>query len=270
VLDVLETLAASRSPLSMPELVRRLAIPRSTLLAIVAELEQAGWIARHDDGFLLGAPAKTVMGARPIARLAEVLADAVAELGYPINYFRVSGDELVVAGVHPQQPGAWHVTAGQRLPLLFPSGAASMPWRTADEIAAWARGASDPDAVARALHVARLHGCVFFAPDPSERSFDDVLRQLLGTIREDELPDETKERLHAQLIRLTSVPCDAAEVEGEAPFAVSYVAAPVRHAGGSIHELHLVVLGEVLPRARRDELRAALARWTATIGRSLP
>jgi hypothetical protein len=240
------------------------------LLAIVAELEQAGWVDRREDGFQLGASAHALGGTHSASRLSEVLLEAVEDLGHPVNYFRVLGDELVVAGVQPQQPGAWHVTVGQRLPLIFPSGAASMPLRTEEDLRRWARTASGRAEVELALRAAEVHGCVFFAPDASERSFDDVLRQLLGTIRNDEIPEGMKERLHAQLIRLTSVPCSVSEVESDDAFPVSYAAAPVRHAGGAIHELHVVVLGEALSREARDDLRRALGRWTAALAEVAP
>ena len=267
VLDVLEELAASSGALTMPALVRHLGIPRSTMTAIVGELERAGWVVRQKDGYLLSASADAIVASRPAARLAEVLAEAGDDLGYPVNYFRVEDDELVVVGVHPQKSGGWHVTVGQRLPLLFPSGAASMPWRAADDVARWAGEATNRGAADLALDAARTQGCVFFTPDPSERSFDDVLRRLLGTIRDDEIPGKTKERLHAQLIRLTSVPCSAADVASPANFPVSYVAAPVRQVDGKIHELHVVVLGEGVSRERRDVLRRKLARWTDALGR---
>jgi DNA-binding IclR family transcriptional regulator len=147
---VLEFLAARRGEaFTLAELVRRLAVNKSTLHTILAILEEAGYVARHpiDKSYTLG-PALVALGeaaaASPAVDIAHHARDEMRaladEFGVQCMAGKVVGSSiLLVAHAGVREPLGQHLAVGQRLPFVPPLGTVFVAWSPPDVIDAWLR-----------------------------------------------------------------------------------------------------------------------------------
>jgi DNA-binding IclR family transcriptional regulator len=113
-LSVLELISASRKGLTLPELTRRLALPRSSLYAILLTMERRGYIERSSASgrYTLGAKFLTLANVSSAAtplldQATSILHDTVTQTGLTAHLAVIAEDQaaLVARVTPPFEPG---------------------------------------------------------------------------------------------------------------------------------------------------------------------
>lgn len=122
---LLEAIAVADAPLSLAQLVHRLATPKATLLRLLQALERLGFLLREVDEktYLLG-PRASQLGLRlmrnevVMQRHRLVLEALVQTLGETCNLTALDGSQVIyIDRVETQQPLRLHVEPGTHVPL---------------------------------------------------------------------------------------------------------------------------------------------------------
>ncbi|MBI3215838.1 MAG: helix-turn-helix domain-containing protein [Mycobacterium sp.] len=277
VVGIVELLREAGKPLTTTDIAKALDIARATTSAIMAELESAGW-AQRDGGlaYSIGPALGALRGAaEPYTggvATGAVLSELARSTGCGVTMSLIGPDHLVVVdkrhGSDRIIPG---FPTGQRIPLIFPVGAAVMPWRDAADQERWLSTARQPRADgAELLRRVRTSGFAIFRPNDSDAGLVEVLADLLGAVGAEILDPRVRARALRQLNSLTSRVYTPTEVRSTKTLPISYLAAPVfDDAGYARFEVQLGALRAEVSKTERDDYIAALRSAAQRIGQAL-
>lgn len=262
VVEIVSLLTTAPDPIPVGALADRLDIARATATAILGELETAGWVVREPNrGYRIG-PA--LAGLHSVAlpySVGDILAELAARTGCGTTLSRIEPDRLTVLDVrHGPDRVVPGIPVGHRVPLQFPVGASVMPWRSAAEQNTWLATAPDTDRrVASALlSQVRDRGVALFRPRADDAGLVDLLADLLAAVGSELPQPHLRTRALRQLAALTSRPFTRAELDSDAPFPLSYLAAPVFDpTGTAAYEVQLGPLRTKTTGAERNDYIAA-------------
>lgn len=219
------------------ELARTLAMTKSTCLAILITLTQAGYLIQHPTrrDFRLG-PAFVTASRAAQARFPDLepahdtIRRVAAQIGSPINVTTVIEDQIVILDVIGQTNlfgGVLRV--GVRVPFNPPYGAVHVAWTDASQWDAWLRSANPPltpDALRtmqRVVEGARRRGYIVTLDLPSGHELEPVQNKLRGSAR---VVDPTDHKRLAAA-RLNDVPYFLEEVKPRLRYQIGQIQAPV-------------------------------------------
>ncbi|MGH9027303.1 MAG: IclR family transcriptional regulator [Acidimicrobiia bacterium] len=143
---------------TLSELSRRLGINGASAHAVLTELTDAGYLARHPQHktFRLG-PVVIALGHAALEshRAIDVARDEMKRLATELDVeceasAAVAEETVVLARAGPRLPGWSGPAVGQRLPLVAPVGAVFMAWAPPDAVNAWLARRSGANERARA------------------------------------------------------------------------------------------------------------------------
>lgn len=125
VLRVMETVARSTAPPTLAQLAARMHVPKSTMMRLVRDMQQDGWLVRvpHSGGILPGPRARTLgldmVKGGPVPReCVAVLRQLVHDIGETCNLTALDGDQvLYIARVEAPHPLGLHFGDGVRVPM---------------------------------------------------------------------------------------------------------------------------------------------------------
>ncbi|NUP27865.1 MAG: MarR family transcriptional regulator [Nocardia sp.] len=244
VISVVELLAESERALTVSEIVERLSLARATVTAVLTELCEANWVVRDANlAYRRGPALARLSPAEPVGASVAVGAElaAMAEAaGCGATLSRIAGDRLTI--VAKQYAGARIVpglSVGQTIPVVYPAGAAVMPWRTAAERQRWLATTNGRPGAAELLDFVTTHGFAMFRPEADNAGLVDVLTELLGALGAELLQPALRAKALRQLGRLTSRAYTAADIDTRDALPLSYVSAPVFHGDQVPYEVQL-------------------------------
>jgi DNA-binding IclR family transcriptional regulator len=231
LLDVLIAHPDQRFALS--ELARRAGVSLGSAHAVLAELEEAGYVRRQPATkvYALG-PALAVAGAIAL-RQQPTLAAAIDEL--PALARALSSEALVTAPTTDEivfvaragraSPRSPNVREGERVPLVPPLGAVFMAWATPEEVAGWLARAPSVDAARAqaALSLARSRGYSIGSASETQRAFGATVFSLADAARS----QAVRADLDALLSRLAEDDYPLASIDAGASYDIGMIAAPV-------------------------------------------
>ncbi len=145
-LDILEFLASFPDrQFTLSEIVRATKVNISSTYAILNVLAERGYVVRSDDqkGYSLGsAPVglgQAALRSHPmIDKAGEVAVALRDELDVPVMLCTTIGHEIVaLLSVEDSKGNVAGMRAGDRMPLIAPSGMPFIAWSSEDEVAAW-------------------------------------------------------------------------------------------------------------------------------------
>ncbi|MGB7364557.1 MAG: helix-turn-helix domain-containing protein [Rhodococcus sp. (in: high G+C Gram-positive bacteria)] len=267
VVDVVELLSARTAPVSVTSIASSLTIARTTALAVLTELTDAGWVEKVTGGYVLGGNFPT---APPVGESSSVSAEIerlASITGCGVTMSRIESDSMTVVVKHH---GGERVIAGfavgRRVPLRYPAGASVMLGRDDDERRTWVEGATgDTRALLESI---RRHGVAVFRPRDNDSGLVDVLADVLSFAGAKPIDENLRRRVDRQLIALTSRPYSDADMQSPHALPVSYLTAAVP---GTRYEIQLAPLrSEVGPdeRARMiDAVRGCSERVSVMVER---
>lgn len=193
VVEVLDALADSPAGLTSAEIARRCGISTSTCALVLAELENAGWAARHNDRrYRLGSGLFGIVhGLRAQFPLLDLGRTALTEL-----------HERLHAGCSMSKIGDRHLTivdsvghgadgghaVGHRFPIDPPFGLVAMAWRDDDAVDSWLRRVTprltqaDIDRHRHVLADIRARGYGAWRFDDAHASLHDRLTRVLASL----------------------------------------------------------------------------------------
>ncbi len=124
-LNVLEAIAGSGQPLSLPELSVLLGVPKTTVFRLAQRLEKSGYLVREPGGAgycvgpkLVRLSLNALRSAGPNAEWRAILESLVAVLGETCNFTTLAGSEvLYLDRVETRWPLRLHLEPGSRVPL---------------------------------------------------------------------------------------------------------------------------------------------------------
>ncbi|UGT55335.1 helix-turn-helix domain-containing protein [Nocardia asteroides] len=277
VIEVMELLTRTERALTASEVAAALGYARATVIAVLTELAEAGWVRR--DRQRRFAPGPGLAALRPVALEvpnavgAELKALAVAaHCGVTLS--RIADGRLTVVAKEYAAgarilPG---LAVGQSIPLGYPAGAAVMPWRSEAERRAWLAGAPGPArrGAPALLRFVTTHGCAMFRPDSDDAGLVDVLAELLGAVGAEVVQPELRTRVLRQLSRLTARPYRDADLDSAESLPVSYLSAPVFGSAEAPYEVQIGPLRATVSRAERADyvatIRAGAEALSAALG----
>ncbi|MFG1798166.1 helix-turn-helix domain-containing protein [Nocardia sp. NPDC049149] len=262
VIEIVSLLTTATEPVSVAGIAERLGIARATATAILAELDEAGWVARdRHRGYAIGPALVGLHGAALPPGVGDIIAALAARTGYGATFSRIEPDRLTVLdvrhGTHRIVPG---IPVGHRIPLQFPAGASVMPWRTATEQNTWLRTAAGADqrTAGALLTLVRANGVAVFRPRADDAGMVDLLADLLSAVGTELLQPHLRSRVLRQLAELTSRPYTKSELDSTDALPLSYLAAPVFDVTGTAaYEVQLGPLQSATTKPERDEYISA-------------
>ncbi|MEV0335709.1 helix-turn-helix domain-containing protein [Nocardia sp. NPDC050717] len=282
VIEVMELLTRAERALTASEIAAALGHARATVIAILTELAEAGWVRRDRRRRFTPGPALAAL--RPVALEvpnaavgAELKAlAAAAHCGVTLS--RIADGRLTVVAKEYATgarilPG---LAVGQSIPLGYPAGAAVMPWRAEAERRAWLASASGPArrGAPALLRFVTTHGCAMFRPDSDDAGLVDVLAELLGAVGAEVMQPQLRTRVLRQLSRLTARPYRDADLDSAEALPVSYLSAPVFGSAEAPYEVQIGPLRATVSRAERADyvaaIRAGAEALSAALGGSGP
>ena len=247
-IDLLVTHPDDRFTLS--QLVERTGISLGSAHAVLAALEDEGYVRRHPVHKTYGlGPALVAAGVaaldhQPAVAAATAEAELLAErIGVETAVTAVTRNEIVFLA-HAGRPSvnAPQVRNGERVPLVPPLGAVFMAWAAETEIAAWLdrapRSAAERDRNRAMLDVVRSRGFAIGTASPAQRVFADTLVTLTDDPRRDELRARVDELVDA----LATDDYELSTIEPQATYSVGMVASPVFDGDGRV-VVALVAMG---------------------------
>ncbi|MGW5382935.1 helix-turn-helix domain-containing protein [Nocardia sp. NPDC003963] len=257
VVSVVELLAESERALTVSEIVERLSLARATVTAVLTELCEANWVVRDASlAYRRGPALARLSPAEPVGAAVAVGAElaALAEAaGCGATLSRISDDRLTI--VAKQYAGARIVpglSVGQSVPVVYPAGAAVMPWRTPTERRRWLATAKGRPGAAELLDFVTAHGFAMFRPETDNAGLVDLLTELLGALGAELLQPGLRAEALRQLGRLTSRAYTEADIGTRDALPLSYVSAPVFHGDQVPYELQLGPLRAAAGTADRE------------------
>ncbi|MEU4434992.1 helix-turn-helix domain-containing protein [Nocardia rhamnosiphila] len=244
VVAVVELLAESERALTVSEIADRLELARATVTAVLTELCEAHWVVRDASlAYRRGPALSRLSPAEPVGAAVAVGAElaALAEAaGCGATLSRISDDRLTI--VAKQYAGARIVpglSVGQSVPVVYPAGAAVMPWRTPAERRRWLATTHGRPGAAELLDFVTAHGFAMFRPETDDAGLVDLLTELLGALGADLLQPKLRVEALRQLGRLASRAYTEADIRTRHPLPLSYVSAPVFHGDAAPYEVQL-------------------------------
>lgn len=277
VIEVMELLTRTERALTASEVAAALGHARATVIAVLTELAEAGWVRRDRNRRF--APGPGLAALRPVALEvptavgAELKAlAAAAHCGVTLS--RIADGRLTVVAKEYAAgarilPG---LAVGQSIPLGYPAGAAVMPWRAEAERRAWLASATGPArrGAPALLRFVTTHGCAMFRPDSDDAGLVDVLAELLGAVGAEVVQPELRTRVLRQLSRLTARPYRDADLDSAESLPVSYLSAPVFGSADAPYEVQIGPLRATVSKAERADyvttIRAGAEALSAALG----
>lgn len=268
VVRVLELLAEVDGA-TVTEIAARLGLNRSTCSAILATLEQHGWVARRGtrtyglgDGVL--SLAEAVRTRLPILRAAAAVLDELTErTGCRSTLSRADGDHLtIIAAAGDSASGGPSRGIGNRVPLRPPFGTVLAAWWPEPERHRW-MDRSDLDPADRAeleayLDAVRRNGFGARQFDPANQPALALIQDLVATLGSSGDRSELREDLVRILHSHGGSGYTLDDLEAPGPLGISYLVAPVFDDGAPRYQLELHVLRGDVDRAERRRLVALL------------
>ncbi len=241
VIDLLVAHPGQRFTLS--EIVRRTGIGLGSAHALLATLEETGYVRRNPIGRDYGlGPAlmaagivalDTSVGVRRAVERAPALAD---RLGIEIVVSAATDDEIIfLARAGEPSPHGPDLREGERVPLVPPLGAVFLAWSDPDRIDAWlARDpGSSPESAARhraILDLTRQRGYTVAAASEVQRALGAAASDLADTPGRDDLRSDLTDLLAA----LAAGPYAVDGLEAGRTYDIGVVAAPVFDVDGEV------------------------------------
>jgi DNA-binding IclR family transcriptional regulator len=258
----------------MAEITRSLEISHASAHAVLASLEQAGFVRRdpRDRTFTLG-PTLIALGsaARKGVRVVDVARPRMQSLSDELALechagIRVDDEILVVARTGVRQPFGLGVEVGQRLPLVPPLGTPYVAWSGADAVESYLRRAAPdrrPEQLERyrqAIAAVRRRGYAVALDAETRQRFGELAAKLADHPGADLRPlEEAAGALLGDDYLLL-------EIEGAARYDVTGISAPVFGADGSVVLVVGVVgFGRGLPAPRIPDLAGRVMATAALI-----
>ncbi|HZA11309.1 MarR family transcriptional regulator [Mycobacterium sp.] len=193
VVEVLDALADSNAALTSAEIARRCGISTSTCALVLAELEDADWVCRHDgrryrlSSGLFG----IVHGLRAQFPLLdsgrEVLTDLHRTLDAACSMSRIGERQLTIVDSVGHSADSEYAV-GQGFPIDPPFGLVAMAWRDDDDVDAWLRRVTprlteaDVNDHRRVLADIRARGYGAWRFDDAHASLHDRLTGVLASL----------------------------------------------------------------------------------------
>lgn len=238
LLDLLVAHPTERFTLS--ELVRRTGVSLGSAHAVLAVLEDVGYVSRHRDHktYALG-PALVAAGlasltAQPAVQVAvDGLDRLAADIDAEVVVTAATDAEIIfVARAGTPSPHGPQVRIGERVPLAPPLGAVFLAWAAEPDVAAWAArspvGGPDAEQLHAMLDHVRTHGYSIGAGSAVQRAFGAALAGLAEEPQQQALRAEIPGLLRA----LVEGGYEVAAVQEQASYDVGTIAAPVFDAAG--------------------------------------
>lgn len=197
VVRLVEALAARPTQgVTLTELATTVGANKSTLLNVLVQLVDAGWLTRHGQTYLLGPGLMTVGKAAersPTLTPAATpeLEKLAARFQMPASASAPTPTELIVVDIVAPDGGATVVHRGQRVPFLAPTGAMFVAWNE-EHRQHWASSASDQpgaqqDQLTVAIDAIRHRGySIERLSEPGERLRQFSISQESGMMTEDQ------------------------------------------------------------------------------------
>ncbi|WP_267130332.1 MarR family transcriptional regulator [Gordonia spumicola] len=275
MIDTLELLSDATEPRTIAQIADALGISRPTMSAILAELDDAGWIVRDASrGYRLGAAAAGLSRGGP-ADLSAVTSDVLAVIeeladatgcGATLSRFS-TGRMTVVAKVHSRSRPVPGLGLGQSLATGYPAGAAVMAGRDLAEQTAWTQATGVAAAKRRrVLDVVHELGYAAYRPASTDASLIESLADLLGAVGPMLIDPGVRRSATRQLAELSSRAYRLDDLDTDEPLPLSYLAAPVARSGVVDVELQLGVLRSAVTADDRRDLGIALVEAAARVG----
>jgi DNA-binding IclR family transcriptional regulator len=249
---ILDFLAAHPTEsFTLSELSRRLDINGASAHAVLTELTEAGYLARHPvhKTYRLG-PVVIALGHAALEshRAIDVARDEMKRLATELDLeceasVAVGGETVVLARAGPRLPGWSGPAVGQRLPVVAPVGAVFMAWAAPDGVNVWLARSPGASGESRArfrhyLDVVRGRGYSVVLRVAAERPIGRALARLADEPGHGVGP----ETLAALVGELGHDDYQLVESDDAASYAVTSIAAPVFDPNGDV-ALALALLG---------------------------
>lgn len=264
---------------SLAELVRRTGISKATLLGILNELADAGWLTRDPaDRTYRAGPAMLAAGDAARRSFASVelarphLERLARETGAPVTASAVVDDQVTVLARAEAAPGGTPAfRVGQRYPFAPPSGVMFVAWDDDRAVEAWLRRdplpplRSDPAALRAVVASCRARGHLVVGLGELNAG----LYALLSEVGDGDLAGRLGELL-SRSVPAGAEPYLTAAPEPGAAYDVSLVCAPVFNADARLELLVAVLLlRSGVSGAELDRDIAAVTQTAAAVTREL-
>lgn len=271
---VVEYLTVRDRPQSSAEIADGLGLSRSTVGAILAALDERGWVTRLPDRTYQLGPALIAISerARPALPRPGILDDELDRLarrvGCAVGLSTVHRGQLIVVAVtvHEGRVPAG-ISSGTRLPLAPPGGATVVAHSDAAVQQRWLQRA-EPDArpgLRDLLADVRDSGVAVWGAGAANIDTVDVIADVVAFLSNDPATAELRSRVVRLLSTLNGAPYRPAELDADATLPVSVLGAPIFDGGGAARwELQI---GPFRPAVARAERRRYIAELTATASR---
>lgn len=273
VVAVVEFLTVRDRPQSAAEIADGLDLSRSTVGAILAALDQQGWVVRLPDLTYRLGPALIAISerARPALPRADVVDDELDRLaqrvGCAVGLSTVHGDQMLVVAVAMRTghvPAG--IAAGTRVPLAPPAGASIVAYADADTQKAWLSRGRQQDAsrLRRLLGTIRNDGVGVWGAGAAIDTVD-LIADVVSFLSKDPASAALRDRVVRLLSSLNGLPYDPGQLAVAEDLPVSVLTTPVFDEQGSAKwELQIGPFRNAVPPAERDHY---ISELTSTAGR---
>lgn len=280
VVRVLSALAGDAAGSTVTELAEALGLNRATCAAILASLEQWGWVARQGarryglgDG-LLGITDAVRTRLPVLATADEVLAQLTETTGYRSTLSRVDGEHLTTIAACGDRgrtdPGSG---IGTRVPMRPPFGTVIAAWWSPDERRRWMDRsdltAEDRHQLEGFLDAMRANGFGARRFDAANQPALSTIQDLVGTLGDSKAEVELRGELMRLLRSYSGTVYSYDELRGPGTLGVSYLVAPVFEQQDARYQLELHVLRGAIDREEIRRLVDLLLDAADTLTRSL-
>jgi DNA-binding IclR family transcriptional regulator len=266
---------------TLSELVRRLGINVASMHAILAVLQQAGYVTRDDDGrsYTTG-PMLVPLGHAALHRHGSIVSARrevgalASDLGVTGLVVGATGAEMVILDEVSATPGDAS-SVGQRIGMVAPMGGVFVAWADEGRVARWLATAGDgtngrreQELLREWLAAIRRSGYAVGLETPARVELRRAVRQL----REEPGSRSAKGRLRSNVARLGDIATVLLEPDPQDSYDVAHIAAPVP-AGDGV-ELSIYLLGFRRPLTAYelervgDRVRDAARRAASSAGAS--
>lgn len=273
VVAVVEFLTVRDRPQSAAEIADGLDLNRSTVGAILAALDEQGWVIRLPDLTYRLGPALIAISERarltlPHAEVVDHELDRLAQrVGCAVGLSTVHGDQMLVVAVAMRSghiPAG--IAAGTRVPLAPPAGASIVAHSDSDTQNAWlARGRpQDASSLRRVLATIRDDGVGVWGAGAAIDTVD-VIADVVSFLSKDPASAALRDRVVRLLSSLNGMPYDPGQLAADDDLPVSVLTTPVFDGQGSAKwELQIGPFRDAVPQAER---RRYVSELTSTAGR---
>ncbi|HEX7095367.1 MAG TPA: helix-turn-helix domain-containing protein [Acidimicrobiales bacterium] len=271
VVRVLNLLVGLDQGATVTEIAQQLGLNRSTCSAILATLEQRGWVTRHHartyslgDGLL--SLAEAARSRLPILQPAASILERLTErTGYRATLSRADGEHLtIIAASGPSPAGGPSRGLGNRVPMHPPFGTAIAAWLPDADRARWMDRsdltAQDRAELDRYLDAIRRNSFSARPFDPANQPALALIQDLVSTLGSVGDQSELREDLVRILHSHGGTGLTPEQLDAPGPLGISYLVAPVFEDGQPRYQLELHVLrGDVDRSERRRCIEQLLA-----------